>query len=271
MNRNGCFRFNPIRFSICPMSNDVLDLADFYATRSGQVARHLIRRQVRGLWPNVRGDVVAGLGYATPYLRQFRGEAERILAFMPPRQGASHWPPEGPSCSCLAREQALPLPSYSVDRVLLVHALEHSETLEELLREVWRILKGEGRLLVVAPNRRGVWARFERTPFGHGRPFSPAQLSRLLHEHLFTPIEAREALFMPPTDRRWLLRAAPAWDRLGARWFPRVAGVNLLLAKKRLYAPRPTQALPQRKRRTLILPAPVGAQPAPTRRMPHDV
>lgn len=248
------------------MSSDVIDLANFYATRSGQVVRHLIRRQVRSLWPGVQGEVVAGLGYATPYLRQFRGEAERILAFMPPRQGVAPWPPEGPYCSCLAEEQALPLPSYSVDRVLLVHSLEHSDNLEELLREVWRVLKGEGRLLVVVPNRRGVWARLERTPFGHGQPYSPSQLSRLLQAHLFTPMESREALFMPPTDRRWLLRAAPAWDRLGSRWFPRVAGVNLLLAKKRLYALRPTQAQPVRKRRALVLPSPVGAQPAPTRR-----
>ena len=248
------------------MSNDVLDLADFYATRSGQVARHLIRRQIRALWPGVRGEVIAGFGYSTPYLRQFRGEAERILAFMPPRQGAIPWPPEGPFCTCLTEEQALPLPNYSVERVLLVHALEHSENLEELLREVWRVPKGEGRLSVVVPNRQGVWARLERTPFGQGQPYSPAQLSRLLQAHLFTPMESREALFMPPTNRRWLLRTAPAWERVGARWFPRVAGVNLLLAKKRLYAARPAKAYPALKHRTLILPAPVRAQPSPTRR-----
>lgn len=248
------------------MSNDVVELSGFYAAATGQVARHLIRRQLRLLWPNVRGEVVLGLGFATPYLRQFRDEAERVLAFMPTRQGVLHWPPEGPFATALVEEQELPLANYSVDRVLLVHCLEHSESLEGLLREIWRVLKGEGQLLVVVPNRRGVWARLERTPFGHGRPYSPAQLSRLLRDHLFTPLEAREALFVPPTRSRWLLRTAPAWERIGGRWFPQVAGVNLLAAKKQLYAVRPLAAR-RGKRRILVPPLPrVGARPAPARR-----
>ncbi len=44
-----------------------------------------------------------------------------------------------------------------------------------------------GRLVIVVPNRRGVWARFEHTPFGTGRPFSRGQLTELLRETNFTP------------------------------------------------------------------------------------
>lgn len=248
------------------MWNDVLNLADFYGSRTGQVTGRLIRRQIRQLWPDTRGEVLLGLGYPTPYLRQFRGEAERVLAFMPQRQGVVHWPPQGPFCSSLVDEQMLPLSNYSVDRVLLIHCVESTGNLEELLRESWRVLKGEGRLLVVVPNRRGLWARLDRTPFGQGRPYSQGQLSRLLREHLFTPIEATEALFVPPTSWRWLLRTAPVWERVGARWFPQIAGVNLLLARKRLYTPSPVRSLPQAKRRRLLMPGPVGAQPSPSRR-----
>ncbi|WP_366555085.1 class I SAM-dependent methyltransferase [Aquibaculum sediminis] len=247
------------------MSSDVLALSEFYRTHTGQVARHLIRRQVRQRWPDVSGCVVLGLGFATPYMRQFRDEADRVLAFMPTRQGVMHWPVEGPFSSTLVEEGMLPLADCSVDRLLLVHAVEHSEALDALLREAWRVLDGEGRLLVVAPNRRGLWARFDRTPFGHGRPYSPSQLSRLLREHLFTPLEAREALYVPPTSWRWLLRTAPAWERLGQRWFPQVAGVNLLEAKKQLYAVRPLAAR-QRSKRAFVLPMPVGAAPSPARR-----
>ena len=50
--------------------------------------------------------------------------------------------------------------------------------------EIWRVLSGNGRLLVIAPNRRGIWARFEHTPFGHGRPYTSSQLYRLLRDTL---------------------------------------------------------------------------------------
>jgi hypothetical protein len=48
-----------------------------------------------------------------------------------------------------------------------------------LLREVWRVLAPNGRLLAVVPNRRGLWARIDTTPFGHGRPFSRGQVTHL--------------------------------------------------------------------------------------------
>ena len=137
------------------MWNDVVDLRDFYDTRLGQVTRHLIRRRVRALWPDLRGQSLLGLGYATPYLRQYRDEAERVLAIMPAGQGVLPWPPEGPNAVALAEETELPLPDMSVDRVLLVHGLECGEHLRDMLREVWRVMSGSGRL----PDRRAQPAR----------------------------------------------------------------------------------------------------------------
>ncbi len=218
------------------MYNDVVDLRDFYETRLGQVTRHMIRRSVRSLWPDVRGQRVLGLGYATPYLRQMTGEAERVIALMPAAQGVVHWPPEGPGAVALADETELPLPDVSVDKVLLVHGLESSEYLRAMLREIWRVLTGEGRLLVVVPNRRGIWARIERTPFGAGHPYSRAQLSRLLRDNMFTPTRTDRALYVPPTRSRTLLRWAGAWERMGHGWFPTFSGVILVEAGKQLYA-----------------------------------
>ena len=151
------------------MWSDVVDLRDFYETRLGQVARHLLRRRVRQIWPDVRGEAVLGLGYATPLLRQFVGDAGRVLALMPAQQGVLHWPPEGPNATALVDETDLPIPDAAIDRVLLVHAVECSEHLRDMLKEVWRVMAGNGRLLVVAPNRRGIWARTDRTPFEIGR------------------------------------------------------------------------------------------------------
>jgi SAM-dependent methyltransferase len=179
---------------------------------------------------------VLGLGFATPYLRPFRDETERVIAVMPSQQGVLPWPPEGPSLVCLADETDLPLPDRSIDRVLLVHALESTEQVRATLREVWRVLTDSGRLLVVTPNRRGIWARLELTPFGQGRPYTPSQLSRLLRDNMYTPLQTASALFMPPFQSRFVLSSAPAWEQVGERWFPTFAGVLMVEAAKQIYA-----------------------------------
>jgi SAM-dependent methyltransferase len=244
------------------MWSDVVDLKDFYESHLGQVAQHTIRRALRSIWPNLRGQSLLGLGFATPYLRQFRGEAERVIACMPAGQGVLHWPREGPGAVTLAEETLLPLPDYSVDRVLLVHGLESSEYLRGMLHEIWRVLTGDGRLLVVVPNRRGIWARFDRTPFGWGHPYSRPQLSRLLRDNLFTPTVSERALYVPPTRWRWLLRSSVAWERLGRRWFPTFSGVILVEAGKQLYAASPVREQPRRSR-PVVVPLPNVVRRAP--------
>ncbi len=59
------------------MWQDVADLRQFYASPLGQVARRLIRRRLRALWPDLAGKRLLALGYGTPYLSPFHGEAER--------------------------------------------------------------------------------------------------------------------------------------------------------------------------------------------------
>jgi SAM-dependent methyltransferase len=218
------------------MWTDAIDLRDFYATPLGRVARRMIGRSLRTLWPDVRGLSVLGFGYATPFLGPFRTEAERVAAVMPAPQGVLHWPSEGLSLTALAHDAMLPFADRTMDRIVVVHALECTEHTQPLMRELWRVLADGGRLLVVVPNRRGLWARFERTPFGHGRPYSPGQLSRTLREAMFTPLRSAQALFVPPMSSRMLLSAAPAWEEVGQRWFKTFAGVAVCEATKQIYA-----------------------------------
>jgi SAM-dependent methyltransferase len=224
------------------MWTDVVDLRDFYASPLGQTARRLIARNIAEMWPDTKGLAVLGLGYAVPYLRPFREQAQRCFAMMPAPQGVLHWPPEGPNATALVEEEALPLPDMSVDRVLLVHAVEHAEALRPFLREVWRVLTGNGRLLIVVPNRRGIWARLDRTPFGHGHPYTVGQLKHLLRDNLFVPQQTRSGLFLPPFGGRLWLSSADAWEAAGTRAFPALAGVAMVEASKTLYAPTPVRA-----------------------------
>ena len=175
---------------------------------------------------------------------------------MPASLGVLGWPPAAPNLVTLADESELPFADYSIDRVLLVHALETSEQAGPMLKEIWRVLAGGGRLLIVAPNRRGIWARLERTPFGSGRPYTMSQLSQLLRDELFTPVGSDTALFIPPARKRMILRSAPAWERIGKRWFQTFAGLVLIEATKQIYA-KPA-ALRAPRRRLVYTPATHG-------------
>src|ERR1700684_3212900 len=206
---------------------DVVDLRNFYAQRLGVVARRFVGRGIRARWNDTRALRVLGVGYATPYLGLFHEEAERCLALMPAPQGVVRWPSSRPALTALVEEDELPLTDAAVDRILLVHALEMSADPAELLREVWRVLAPGGRLLAVVPNRRGLWARMDTTPFGHGRPYSRTQITQLLRETWFTPTGWGEALYVPPIGRKWFLRSALAWERTGARLSAPFAGVPI--------------------------------------------
>lgn len=218
------------------MYNDAADLRAFYGSDLGRMARRAIRRKLRAFWPDVSGMTVMGLGYATPYLRPFLGEAGRVLAPMPAQQGATRWPEDGRCLVALVHDGELPFPDMSIDRALIVHGLECSEHVRRMLRETWRVLSGEGRLLAVAPNRRGPWARFERTPFGHGHPYTPGQLARLLDANMFVPERTARALHAPPFSWRVVLRSAQGIEDIGDRWFDHLGGVVLVEARKQIYA-----------------------------------
>lgn len=228
------------------MRPDVSELSQFYAGHLGAVARRLIMHRLRTIWPSVKGEVMLGIGYAAPFMRQFRQEAERQLLCMPEDQGVIRWPREGPTCTFLASETALPLKSSSVDRVLAVHCLEHSTAIRHILREIWRVLTPEGRLLLVVPNRRGMWARADSTPFGHGRPYSRGQLERQLDDCLFAPTGWGASLFMPPMNRPIILNTAIAWERIGLYAWPRFSGVLIVEAEKQIYAPIKGSRVPAR-------------------------
>ncbi len=213
---------------------DVVDLRAFYASRLGGVARLLIGRRLAKRWPTLAGECVLGMGYATPYLEGLAQDAERVLALMPAAQGVVTWPLEGPNQAALVEEDALPLPDASVDRALIVHCLEMVANPRDHLREIWRVLSPGGRVILVVPNRSGIWARTERTPFGHGQPYGSGQLTALLRDAQLSPLGWSEALAVPPLRGPWLA-SGTTWERVGCTLWPAFAGVIIVEATKQLY------------------------------------
>lgn len=225
------------------MTSDVTRLIDFYRSPLGRISRALVREQVVDLVGDVRGKRILGLGFATPYLRFSLQRAERVLAFMPARQGASAWPREGPSCTAMCDPLEMPLTDAAVDLTIAIHAFEHVADAEELMRELWRVTAPNGHLLVVVPRRRGMWAQRDNTPFGQGNPYSGKQIDQLLRDHSFVPEAWRDALFVPPTQAGLVLRSTRFFERFGRLFGPAMSGVICVRARKEAFP-----AVPRRKR-----------------------
>ncbi|GAN77984.1 methyltransferase domain-containing protein [Acidisphaera rubrifaciens] len=233
--------------------------AAFYQSPIGVLAAGLLSEQLHVMWPaaSVAGLGLLGIGFAAPFLCTWQARAQRCVALSPAPMGRARWPVPGRNLACTAEEGALPFPDLSFDRVLLVHALENAENDRRLLREVWRVLKDSGELLVVAANRTGLWAHGETTPFGHGRPYSAGQIGALLTESMFRAERRATALFLPPLllpppGARIRLRMVRAAERAGRRLAPGLAGVTVTVAVKDVYAGVPAQAVPSRRRLMLV-------------------
>lgn len=237
------------------MQVDILDLRDFYTSGLGLRTRAYLRAALRRHLADAKGMDVAGVGFANPYLGQFREEAARLLSFMPGAQGCVNWPSHGPNASVLVDEDALPLANAALDRVFLIHALEFSPHPRTLMEEVWRVLAPGGRMIAVVPNRRGLLARMDTTPFGHGRPFSKGQMMRLCREAHFSPSGWSEALHFFPFNNRVALRSAGFFERMGKSMLSPLGGVIILEATKHLYQGLPVTEGARLRTAPVLVPA----------------
>ncbi len=218
------------------MYMDVVDLREFYETPLGQMTARMIARRLKSMWPDVVGLDLVGIGYTQHCLDEISQGARRVISLMPAAQGVVHWPSERPNKTTLVLDDHLPLADSSADRILMTHTVESTESVAALMNEAWRILAPGGRLIVVVPNRHGIWARSDSTPLGHGRPYSRGQLVNLLRDRQFTMERFERALFFPPFEFRLMTRAAPAFETVMHKVWPQNSGVLIAEAVKRIYA-----------------------------------
>lgn len=218
------------------MRTDILDYHEFYRTPLGRAACEFIGARLIEAWGQTDRLRVAGFGFANPYLAQLGG-AERMLSLAPGGQGVIRWPAREANRAVLVGERSWPLPDASIDRLIVIHGLEESPDPRAMMREAWRVLTDDGRIIIVAPHRRGLWSIIDTTPFAAGRPYLKGQLDRLLRSSMFGDARWNAALYFPPVRSRFLLRSASAWERAGAGVWPGLSGVLMVEATKDVAAP----------------------------------
>lgn len=210
-------------------------LKSFYDSPLGEAARRMIERRIEAIWPDARNLDVLGIGHTDVLLGQLAGQSRRAISANPGGVGVIRWPQRGPNSAVTVDEERLPFPDALFDRILIMHGLEEADSPARLLREIWRVAAPEARILVVAANRSGLWARAESTPFGHGRPFSRTQLNTLLKDAMFQPTAWTRALYSPPIQWSLVTQAAETWERTGEIGWKNFGGVLMVEALKRLY------------------------------------
>lgn len=220
------------------MYSSAYDFRDFYNHSAGRAVERIVRNKILEFWPDTAGLRIAGFGYTVPYMDVLEEGSERVFQLMPATIGAHQSGIRGEGNTvCLAEESELPIETNSIDRILLVHSIENSEMIGPYLEELWRILKSNGRILIVAPNRIGMWARAEWSPFGHGRPFSHVQLCQYLRDAGFAHEKSNTALFTPPLRLQACLGSSAIFESIGKHLCPAIGGLHFVEAGKQLYAP----------------------------------
>lgn len=146
--------------------------------------------------------------------------------------------------SLRADPASLPLAYQSMDLVVLPHALEFSENPHALLREVDRVIRPEGRLVIVGFNPRSLWgmrqlfALDRRSPPWSGRFLSLSRLKDWLALLGFEMNGGRFAAYAPPMQSERWLRRCHFMELAGDRWWGVGGGVYLLQAIKRVHGMR---------------------------------
>ncbi len=218
----------------------------FYRTPGGARADGLLAAAVETAWGDCGGLRVAVLGTAGPALGAVAGKAGWGVGL---RSGTQEPGPNSPRCQVVVETDSLPVADSVFDRVLLLHPLESEAQGAAVLREVWRMMAPEGRVLVVVPNVFGSWAWCGRHPFRRARPVTAMRLRRWLSVAAFKPQKVWGVLRAPPLPSTLYVRVAAAWERVPVP-FP---GVWLADGRKRLHLPVPSRPAPRRIRPLLAV------------------
>ncbi len=170
-------------------------------------------------------------GDARAFLRYSRTQRAALIADTLPDDAAA-------TASVFGEPHKLPVQDDSVDCVLLPHTLDYSDRPHAILREVHRVLRPNGHVVLLGFRPGGLWGLRRLVP-GAGLPpgadhmISDRRLSDWL-KVLDMRIQALSGYFF-----RWPLpglkgSVSPVWERRGRRWWSELSACYLLSAQKRV-------------------------------------
>lgn len=235
------------------MSNLGTKVTDWSGLPSGTLLQHCVQQQLDHLLWNRFGFHLLSLGPLAEGL-SYHSSPTKLHCTLSSQHG-----------SIIGQEERLPLRSDSIDVVILPLTLDFCADPYSLLREVQRVIIGDGHLLIVGLNPWSLWGARRYI----GRRNHPLWQSRFLAKQRVTDwlrllgfeVEEQQHFFYKPPLKtlRWQQR----WEfveRLGAKAWPFAGACYSLCAQK-----REMPITPIRLRKPRLVSIPVGF-PSPSRR-----
>lgn len=152
----------------------------------------------------------------------------------------------------------LPIMSDSLDVVLMPHTLAYAAHPHQVLREVERVLIPEGHVIILGFNPWSLWGLWrlalgwrQQVPWS-SHFFSVTRIKDWLALLGFDTIAQHNYFYRPPYGGAHTLKRLGFLEKLGGRWWPRLGGGYLLVARKRVTTLTPIRPRWRASRKLLV-------------------
>jgi len=136
--------------------------------------------------------------------------------------------------------EELPVTADSIDVIVLPHVLEYSKDSHKLLREMERVLIGDGHVVIIGINPLSLWGLWHlflcwwgEMPWS-GRLISIPRIKDWLSLLDFEVEKTKCFFFSPPLRNQNFLQKLMPIERLGHYCWPIMGGLYVIVAKKRV-------------------------------------
>lgn len=215
------------------------EFVDFYESALGKITKRLLCETLYPMMRLKHYDGVCKLGYCLPFTENMREEKRKLPIFNSIFSGVltDHNAP-----SIVVDENHLPLNNGSQEKLLCAHLFEYTASPEKVIKEITRVLSPAGEVFFIIPNRRGLWVKYETTPFGQGKPYAKKQLIDIFKKHNLVITEHKTSLFFPPIKVSSIRLYVNMAEYIGQHSFlSDYGGVHIIKAVKKNYIPPTNQ------------------------------
>jgi SAM-dependent methyltransferase len=164
-------------------------LDSFYATIPGRILASEVARAVKSSIV-AADDSLLSIGFHGEYLDKL--DNGKLFHAIPSSQPIAHWPEIRPFRTVIIDETAMPFLPNTWDTVIVIHFMEFFGKNSNFLREISRILKTNGRLIIIIvnKNRETTLPQLQKKHFRKKNiKYAPGEIMKLLHNSQFQIIK----------------------------------------------------------------------------------